>query len=114
VDVIGRILGFLRAVLLPRAVLVAEKLALRQQLAVLQASVIGSIRRECLDHLIVRNEAPLVRILTAYFGCYHEAHTHLSLDRNAPTPREVEPPSLGGVIAIPQVGGLFHRYTRAT
>ena len=75
--------------------------------------VIGSIRRECLNHLIVFNEAHLRRILTRYFAYYHESRTHLSLDRNAPVPREVEPPSNGRVIAIPRLGGLHHRYTRA-
>ncbi len=75
--------------------------------------LIGSIRRECLDHVIVLNEAHLRRILAGYFEYYHESRTHLSLDRNAPIPREVEPPSHGRVIAIPQVGGLHHRYTRA-
>ena len=75
--------------------------------------LIGSIRRECLDRMIVLNEAHLRRILANYFTYYHEARTHLSLDRNAPIPRKVEPPSRGPVIAIPQVGGLHHRYTRA-
>jgi hypothetical protein len=75
--------------------------------------LIGSIRRECLDHVIVFNEAHLIRILTSYFAYHHEARTHLSLDRNAPIPRQVEPPSHGRIIAIPQVGGLHHRYTRA-
>ena len=75
--------------------------------------VIGSIRRECLDHVIVLSEAHLERILTDYFEYYHHSRPHLSLDRNSPTPREVEPPSLGEVIAIPQVCGLHHRYTRA-
>lgn len=75
--------------------------------------LIGSIRRDCLDHLIVLNEAHLRRILRDYFAYYHEARTHLSLDRNAPVPREVEPPSCGRVIAIPHLGGLHHRYTRA-
>ncbi|MCH8805946.1 MAG: transposase [Planctomycetes bacterium] len=75
--------------------------------------LIGSIRRECLDHVIVFNEAHLIRILTAYFRYYHQSRTHLSLDRNAPIPREVEPPSRGRIIAISQVGGLQHRYTRA-
>jgi transposase InsO family protein len=73
----------------------------------------GSIRRECLDHLIVFNEDHLLRILTAYFAYYHESRTHLSLDRNAPIPREVEHPNAGKVISIPQVGGLHHRYSRA-
>ncbi len=75
--------------------------------------VIGSIRRDCLDHVIVFSEAHLHRILTRYFAYYHESRTHLSLDRNAPVPRQVEHPSEGKVIAIPQVGGLHHRYTRA-
>ena len=75
--------------------------------------MIGSIRRECLDHVIVFNEAHLIRILTAYFGYYHHSRTHLSLDRNAPIPRTVEPLSQGRIITIPQVGGLHHRYTRA-
>jgi putative transposase len=75
--------------------------------------LIGSIRRECLNHVIVFNEAHLIRILTAYFEYYHQSRPHLSLDRNAPIPREVEPPSQGRIIAIPQVGGPHHRYTRA-
>jgi transposase InsO family protein len=75
--------------------------------------LIGSIRRECLEHVIVLSEAHLGRILTRYLTYYHEARTHLSLNRNALTPRQVEPPSLGRVIAIPQVGGPHHRYTRA-
>ncbi len=74
--------------------------------------VIGSIRRDCLDHVIVLNEAHLHRILTEYFRYYHTSRPHLSLDRNSPTPRCVEPPSQGEVVAIPQVGGLHHRYTR--
>jgi transposase InsO family protein len=75
--------------------------------------VIGSIRRDCLDRVIVLNEAHLRRILTRYLAYYHESRTHLSLDRNAPIRRTVTPPSCGRVIAIPQVGGLHHRYTRA-
>ena len=74
--------------------------------------VIGSIRRECLNHVLVLNEAHLHRILTEYFEYYHNSRCHLSLDRNSPIPRRVEPPSEGEVVAIPQVGGLHHRYTR--
>ena len=74
--------------------------------------VIGSIRRECLDHMIILNEAHLKRILTDYFEYYHLARPHLSLDRNSPTPREVEAPSESEVVSIPQVGGLHHRYSR--
>jgi transposase InsO family protein len=75
--------------------------------------MIGSIRRECLDHLIVLNEAHLRRILASYFEYYHRSRPHLSLERNAPVPRRVERPAEGKVIAVPQVGGLHHRYTRA-
>ena len=74
--------------------------------------VIGSIRRECLDHVIVLNENHLHRILTDYVRYYNESRTHLSLERNSPEPREIEPPDEGKVVAIPQVGGLHHRYTR--
>jgi len=55
----------------------------------------------------------LRRILTDYVAYYHRSRAHLSLDRNAPFPRQVEPPSSGKVISIPQVGGLHHRYARA-
>jgi putative transposase len=76
-------------------------------------SVIASIRRECLDHVIVLSEAHLRRILTRYFAYYHESRTHVSLDRNAPLPRRIEHPSEGSVVAIHQLGGLHHRYARA-
>jgi len=75
--------------------------------------VIGSIRRECLDHVIVLNERHLCRILSDYFDYYHNSRPHLSLDRNSPTPREVELPSQGQVVSTAQVGGLHHRYSRA-
>ena len=74
--------------------------------------LIGSIRRDCLDHVIVLNEKHLKRILTGYFDYYHRARCHMALDGNAPCPREVEPPEQGKVTAIPQVGGLHHRYAR--
>ena len=75
--------------------------------------VIGSIRREVLNHMIIFNEDHLLRILHSYLDYYHNARTHLSLKRNAPNPREAEPRSRGKVVAISQVGGLHHRYTRA-
>ena len=75
--------------------------------------VIGSIRRECLDHVIVLNEAHVLRILASYFEYYHESRPHLSLERNAPVPREIEPPDQGQVISIRLVGGLHYRYCRA-
>jgi transposase InsO family protein len=72
--------------------------------------VIGTIRRECLDHVMVCNETSRRRILTAYFSYYHVTRPHLSLAKDSPGPREVHPPELGRV--IPQVGGLHHRYER--
>ena len=63
--------------------------------------------------MIVLSETHLERILTDYFEYYHNSRSHLSLDRNSPTPHEVEPPLQGEVIAIPQVCGLHHLYTRA-
>ncbi len=75
--------------------------------------LIGSIRRECLDHVIVLNERHLRRILSSYLEYYHGSCTHLSLDRNSPIKREVEPPERGRVMAIPKVGGLHHRFFRA-
>ena len=75
--------------------------------------LIGSIRRECFDLLIVWNEDHPRRILSEYFDYYHEARCHLSLARNAPIPRAVERSSQGRVASIPMVGGLHHRYKRA-
>jgi putative transposase len=74
--------------------------------------VIGTIRRECLDHVIVFSEASLRRTLLLYFTYYHGARTHLSLRKDAPDTRPVHPTRLGRVMAIPQVGGLHHRYER--
>src|SRR6266849_407466 len=74
--------------------------------------VIGTIRRELLDHVIVLNEAHLRRRLRSYLRYYHGSRTHLSLAKDAPESRAVEQPELGRVVALPQVGGLHHRYTR--
>jgi putative transposase len=74
--------------------------------------LIGSIRRECLDHVLVFDERGLRRILKSYFDYYERSRTHLGLEKDAPIPRSVQPPSLGRVIEIPQVGGLHHRYER--
>jgi transposase InsO family protein len=74
--------------------------------------VIGSIRRECLDHVIVYNEASLYRQMKSFVEYYHETRTHLSLQKDAPMSRPVQPPGSGRVIALPQVGGLHHRYER--
>ena len=72
--------------------------------------LIGSIRRECLDHVIVSHEAGLRRIVKEYFAYYERCRTHLSLDKDTPVSRPVEPPSLGHVSEIPKVGGLYHLY----
>ncbi len=74
--------------------------------------VIGSIRRECLDHVVVFNENHLRRVLRGYLRYYHASRTHLSLGKDAPEPREVESPELGKIIEFPEVGGLHHRYAR--
>jgi putative transposase len=74
--------------------------------------VIGSIRRECIDHVIVLNEASLYRLLKSYTAYYHETRTHLSLEKDTPATRSVQSPDLGPVVALPQVGGLHHRYER--
>ena len=74
--------------------------------------VIGSIRRECLDHIIVFQESSLRRTLNSYFDYYHRSRTHLSLGKDSPEPRPIQPPKMGSVVAVPQVGGLHHRYER--
>jgi putative transposase len=74
--------------------------------------VIGSIRRECLDHVIVFNEHSLRRTLNSYFDYYHRSRTHLSLGKDSPEPRAIQPPEMGSVVSVPQVGGLHHRYKR--
>ena len=99
-SILAAIFGFVRAILRRRATPALENLALRRQLAVLQRS-------------IVFGEEHLRLILLSYQTYYNEARTHLSLDRNSPVPRELEPPSKGRVVAIPHLGGLHHRYQRA-
>ena len=74
--------------------------------------LVGSIRRECLDHVIVLGEKHLRRILKSYFDYYLGSRTHLSLDKDAPTTRVVQGPEAGEIVEIPQVGGLHHRYER--
>jgi len=74
--------------------------------------LIGSIRRECLDHIIVFNERHLRHVLSSYFQYHHRTRTHLSLDKDCPQPRPIQPPSAGKIIALPEVGGLHHRYER--
>ena len=72
--------------------------------------VIGSIRRECLDHVIVFNERHLRRVLRAYVAYYQRSRTHLALGKDAPVERAVQP--TGRIVVRPEVGGLHHRYER--
>ena len=74
--------------------------------------VIGTLRRECLDHVVILGETHLRRIVRHYLKYYHGARTHLALDKDAPEPRSVQPPDRGTVIEIPEGGGLHHRYER--
>ena len=74
--------------------------------------VIGSLRRGCLDHVIVWNERSLRRHLQRYLVYYHEWRTHLSLDKDAPVSRVAQPPSCGAIVPVPHVGGLHHHYER--
>src|SRR5271167_4319037 len=74
--------------------------------------LIGSIRRECLDHVIVLHESGLRRVLRSYFDYYARWRTHLSLHKDAPIPRSIQPPELGTVLELSEVGGLHHRYER--
>jgi len=74
---------------------------------------IGSVRRECLDHVIVLNAAGLQHLLKWYVEYYERSRTHLALEKDAPVSRAVAPPTAGRIIAVPQVGGLHHRYERA-
>jgi putative transposase len=73
--------------------------------------VIGSIRRECLDHVIILNQRHLRRMLRAYLACYHRSRTHLGLSKDAPDGRPACAAS-GPIIVSPEVGGLHHRYDR--
>jgi putative transposase len=98
----------------------ADWLGIREVLTAPQSSwqnayverLIGSIRRECLDHVIVINEANLGRVLKSYFEYYERSRTDLSLGKDAPISRPIQPPALGRIMEVPQVGGLHHRYER--
>ena len=72
--------------------------------------LIGSIRRECLDHVVVLNKRHLRRLLNSYLSYYQRTRTHLALAKDAPESRAIM--SQGKIIAIPQVGGLHRRYER--
>jgi putative transposase len=74
--------------------------------------LIGSIRRECLDHVIVLHERHLRRLLTEYFQYYHHWRTHRALEMDCPVPRPVQRPEVGSIREAPDVGGLHHHYER--
>ena len=74
--------------------------------------LIGSIRRECLNHVLVLSRRHLRRILTGYFAYYQQTRTHLALDKDAPDLRPIEPPGVGRIVQLPEVGGLHHRNSR--
>jgi len=83
------------------AIALAERLSER---------LIGSIRREMLDHVIVFGEGHLRQLLRSYMTYYNEARTHLSLNKDALVPRKVQ--SMGQIFAVPHLGGLHHQYVR--
>ena len=74
--------------------------------------LIASVRRECLDHSIILNERHLRRILGLYLDYYHGPRTHLSISKDTPDGRPVQPAGSGTVVSLPKVGGLHHRYER--
>jgi len=74
--------------------------------------MIGTIRRELLDHVIVLNDGHLRRRLRSYLRYYNGSRTHLALDKDAPEPRALESADRGRILALPLVGGLHHRYVR--
>jgi putative transposase len=74
--------------------------------------LIGSTRRECLDHVVIVNETALRRHMVSYLDYYHGSRCHLSLGKDSPDGRAVQPPEMGQILAVPKVGGLHHRYER--
>ena len=73
---------------------------------------IGVSENHSLDHVIIFSEAGLYRQMKSFSTYYHWSRTHLSLAKDSPEPRAVQPMELGRIVAIPQVGGLHHRYER--
>jgi transposase InsO family protein len=110
----------MRPVRKPAAPKISDRVRIREVLTAPRAPwqnpfverAIGSIRRECLDHVLVLNERHLRRLLRAYVAYYNNSRPHQSLENNSPIPREVQPPSRGRIRAVPEVGGLHHRYQR--
>src|SRR6266403_4659788 len=73
--------------------------------------LIRSIRRECVDHIVVLGEAHLRRILGEYAAYYNESRTHRSLDKDAPVSRPVQ--RIGSIRTHALLGGLHHRYVES-
>ena len=73
--------------------------------------LIGSIRRECVDHIVVFGERHLRHVLQLYMNYYNETRTHLSLNKDAPSSRAAE--AVGRIICRPILGGLHHQYARS-
>jgi transposase InsO family protein len=74
--------------------------------------LIGTLRRDCLDHVIALNECHFRRVIGRYLSYYHHWRTHLSLSMDAPNPRVAHPPEQGRVVAFAELGGLHHHYER--
>ena len=74
--------------------------------------LIGSIRRECLDQVVVLSERHLRRILNDYFSHYHRWRCHQPLEMDCPEPRPVQPPEVGEVVEVHEAGGLYRHYER--
>ena len=74
--------------------------------------LIGSIRRECMDQVIIFNERHLRRILRQYITYYHESRTHLGLEKDCPVHREMQSREMGQIVSYPVLGGLHHTYSR--
>jgi len=74
--------------------------------------IIGSIRKECLNHVIVINDKHLRKILSPYFDYYNQDRTHYGLGKITPIERHIQkkPPGTGKIVKFPKVGGLHHRY----
>jgi transposase InsO family protein len=74
---------------------------------------VGTLRRELLDHVIVLGERHLLALVRQHARYYNEDRPHMSLDRDAPIARSVEPKACGRIVALTRVGGLHNRYSRA-
>jgi transposase InsO family protein len=74
--------------------------------------LIDTLRRECLDHVIVFHERSLHRHLRTFVGYYHRNRVHLALEKDTPEPRPIQQQESGRIVSIPVLGGLHHRYER--